>query len=211
MLTPVINQTFDFLELVMRKLPARVVRRDDLQKGMALLWTDAMYEPPAPAGMGFILSSPRLPKPVAGAAVIPHELIVQFLPRKQQIGQAEGFAGVLPLFNCKDALKGLDLMHFVDNTSALAGFIKGTSAVEDSCAIFSIYHILLARLGVRHWAEHVESEGNCSDGPSRCNGDIEKLARTMCINCTRIIAIVPPIAGLAGEPLSQLLAACEAL
>jgi hypothetical protein len=101
-------------------------------------------------------------------------------------------------------------MHFVDNTSALAGFIKGTSKVEDSCAIFSIYHILLARLGVRHWAEHVESEGNCSDGPSRCNGDIEQAAMEG-IDCLRIIATVPPIEGLAAEPLSQLLAACEAL
>ncbi len=39
-------------------------------------------------------------------------------------------------------------MLFVDDTSTLASFIQGASAVEDSCAIFSIYHILLARLGV---------------------------------------------------------------
>ena len=160
--------------------------------------------------MGFVLSSPRLPKPVAGAAVIPHELIKQFLQRKQQIGQAEGFAGVLPLFNCRDALEGLDMLHFVDNTSALAGFISGTSAVEDSCAIFSIYNILLARFGVRHWAEHVESAGNCSDGPSRCDGLIES-AELEGIDCTRISAVVPCIAGLAAEPLGQLLAACEAM
>eukprot|EP00972_Heterocapsa_arctica_P109131 16070063-Heterocapsa_arctica.AAC.1 len=40
-LTPVINQSLDFLELVLRKLPARDVRHDGRPANMALLWTDA--------------------------------------------------------------------------------------------------------------------------------------------------------------------------
>ena len=206
-LTPKLHQTLDFLELVLRKLPARVVRGAGAPASMALLWTDAMYEPPAPAGMGFVLSSPRLRRPVAGAAVIPHEVLAQFLPRKQQIGQAEGFAGILPLFNCADALKGLDLLHFVDNTSALAGFVNGTAAVEDSCAIFAVYHVMLARFGTRHWAEHVESKGNCSDGPSRSMALDDPLLEALC--CDRIQARVPDLFDLYAAPFEQLIAAFE--
>eukprot|EP00972_Heterocapsa_arctica_P021712 3193530-Heterocapsa_arctica.AAC.1 len=40
-LTPFINQSLDFLELVLRKLPARDVRHAGRPAGMALLWTDA--------------------------------------------------------------------------------------------------------------------------------------------------------------------------
>ena len=56
--------------------------------------------------------------------------------QKQQIGQAEAFAGTLPLLHFPEAMRGLDFMHFVDNTSAFASFTSGTSAFDDSSAIF---------------------------------------------------------------------------
>eukprot|EP00972_Heterocapsa_arctica_P007040 1028664-Heterocapsa_arctica.AAC.1 len=78
---------------------------------MALRWTDAMYMPPATAGMCLVLPSPSLPKPLAIAAVVPHAHIVTFLPRTQQIMQAEVFAGVPLLFNCQGGPDVLDPMH----------------------------------------------------------------------------------------------------
>eukprot|EP00972_Heterocapsa_arctica_P045469 6712182-Heterocapsa_arctica.AAC.1 len=58
------------------------------------------------------------------------------------------WADAIPLFNCQKELVGLVPLHFAINTPALAGLISDTSAVTDSGAIFSLYHILL-KLGVR--------------------------------------------------------------
>ena len=107
---------------------------------------------------------------VAFAAVIPSCVIEAFLDGIQQINQAEAFAGIIALASLGERLRGVDLIHFVDNLSALAGFIGGTATQEDSVAIFAIFHVLLVHCNVRHWAEHVESLANIADGPSR-NGD----------------------------------------
>ena len=93
-----------------------------------------MNEPPA--GLEFVLVSPRLQRPLAVASVLPRDVLRQLFPRKQKIGQSEAFAGILPVLHCPEALRGLDLMHFVNNTSALAGYVSGTSAVDDSCVRF---------------------------------------------------------------------------
>ena len=103
-------------------LPARAVRCEGSRGRLAFIWTDATHEPPAPARPGFVLVSPRLQRPLAVASALPHDVLRQLLPRKQQIGQAEAFAGILPPLHCPEALRDLDLMHFVGNTSALAVF-----------------------------------------------------------------------------------------
>ena len=97
----------------------------------------------------------------------------------------------------------MDVLHFVDNTSALAGFIKGAGGPEDSCAIFSIYHILAAELGLRIWAEHVEGDGNCADPPSRGGVDLEKLVANLGADFAE--KAVPDIADLYSAPLLLLL------
>ena len=59
--------------------------------------------------------------------------------------QAEVFAGIIALASLGERLRGIDLIHFVDNLSALAGFIGGTATQEDCVAIFAIFHVLLVR------------------------------------------------------------------
>eukprot|EP00972_Heterocapsa_arctica_P093001 13716944-Heterocapsa_arctica.AAC.1 len=77
-------------------------------------------------------------------------------------------AVAIPLFSCRGALVGLDLPHLANNTTALAGFISDASAVKNSGAIFSIYHVLL-KLGVsfgvlQHWDRGIRGSpgGSCS-------------------------------------------------
>ena len=70
-----------------------------------------------------------------------------------------------------------------------------------------MYHVLLARYGVRHCAEHVESDGNCSDGPSRSTCLDTPLLDVL--GCQRIEARIPPIFDLYAAPLAELIAAFE--
>ena len=68
---------------------------------------------------------------------------------------------------CQDILQDADIIFFCDNVGALAGLIGGHSSTEDTAAILSIFHLLINRLGARIWGEHVESEANIADEPSR--------------------------------------------
>ena len=121
---------------------------------------------PAPAGLGMFLHAPGC-KPMCGISVVPSDLLEQLIQRKQQIGQAEALACLLGPFNFPECFRGREVMHFIDNTSALAGCIKGGSSVEDSNIIFQLLALKLAELGCRYWAEYVESSANLGDEPSR--------------------------------------------
>ena len=60
------------------------------------------------------------------------------------------------------------MLHFIDNMSALAGYITGGSAVPDSNQVFQLHALSMVSLGVRYWGEFVESHANPADEPSRC-------------------------------------------
>ena len=103
-------------------------------------------------------------------------------------------------------LQDADLLHFVDNTSALSGFIGGSASSEDSAAIFAIFHVQLMRLNIRYWAEHVESKANVADGPSRIGEDcpVAKLLR-----CRFLPVAFPSFFDSCSAPLQYLKACLE--
>ena len=134
--------------------------------------------------------------------VIPSCVIEAFLDRFQQINQSEAFAGIIALASLGERLRGIDLIHFVDNLSALAGFIGDTATQEDSAAIFAIFHVLLVHFDVRYWAEHVESLANIADGPSR-NGDQDPISRRMGFHFLE--PVIPEFLNAAAQPYHLLL------
>ena len=155
-----------FARLLLSRLPKRTVMFGKDRKPLVLYWTDAMWEPPAPAGLGMFLHVPGQ-QPICGIAVVPSEVMDQLQKRKQQIGQAEALACLLGPYNYPESFRDREVVHFIDNTSALAGCIKGGSSVEDSNVIFQLLSLRLAELGTRYWAEYVESAANLADEPSR--------------------------------------------
>ena len=110
-------------------------------------------------------------------------------------------AGLLAPLTVPSAFRGRDVIHFVDDTSALFGFIGGASSVSDSAAIFALFHILLARMGCRYWAEHVESEANVSDGVSRKRLADFLIKRS---GCDTVAAVAPDFPSLISAPLESL-------
>ena len=59
------------------------------------------------------------------------------------------------------------MLHYIDNTSSMAGAIKGYSSKSDSAFLLTILHLLFAVLSIAPWFAYVASKANCSDGPSR--------------------------------------------
>ena len=59
------------------------------------------------------------------------------------------------------------VLHYIDNTSSMAGAVKGYSSKSDSALLLTIMHLVFAMLRIAPWFAYVASKANCSDGPSR--------------------------------------------
>ena len=64
-----------------------------------------------------------------------------------------------------------NVIHFVDNTSAINAILNGYSKAPDSAWMVNIFHTANARIQANTWWEHVDSKANCADMPSRLDFD----------------------------------------
>ena len=84
-----------------------------------------------------------------GGASLPDDLSDALVRRKQQIGQVEIIGAIAPYLSLPmDQLAGADIIHFIDNTSALAALTKGYSGVPDSARLVHTFHAWAAGAGV---------------------------------------------------------------
>jgi len=95
--------------------------------------------------------------------------------KKTYICQAEILAAACAYFTFPDVVRGRLVHHFIDNESALAGLVKGSSGKPDSARVLLDAHVQIAALQCRPWFGFVYSEDNLSDPPSR--GDFGLLLR----------------------------------
>ena len=73
----------------------------------------------------------------------------------------------LPLAAHAAARQARPVLHWIDNSSAVAAAVKGDSYAADSARIVHGLHASLLALGVRAWFEYVRIDANVSDKPSR--------------------------------------------
>ena len=59
------------------------------------------------------------------------------------------------------------MVWYVDNTAAMASFVKGASANPDLERIVVLFWMLVFHLDLQVWFEWVDSESNWSDGVSK--------------------------------------------
>ena len=74
---------------------------------------------------------------------------------------------MVPYLSCPELLAGREVIHWIDNTSALAALSKGYSGVPDSAHLVHVFHAWAACSGTMVWFEYVMSEANPADEPSR--------------------------------------------
>ena len=155
-----------------------------------LVWTDGKYEADddvEPAAVGVLVAWPKPRRARRGPpssladmrsmyvfeharAAVPDSFMDAFITRKQYIGQIEILAGLCAYTSFGRRLRGRHVMHFVDNTSALAGMARGYAGPTDSRRLVHALHTLLSALRVKAWFEYVPSKANPSDAPSRVPG-----------------------------------------
>ena len=103
----------------------------------------------------------------AGAAIIPRELVAAFDQRETQIHMGEALAALSAVYSCWDLLRGLKVLHFVDNQGALANLIAGSAGAMDVAGVVAWYQVLTVSGNILPWFEYVESHLNLADVPSR--------------------------------------------
>ena len=74
---------------------------------------------------------------------------------------------LVPYLSLPMLLRGRRVLHWIDNSSAVAAAVKGYSYAADSARIVHGLHASLLALGVRAWFEYVRTDANVSDKPSR--------------------------------------------
>ena len=166
------------------------------------MYTDAMWAEGQPAGLSCVLFSARRDRPLGIYSQLPECVFKQFLPRDTHINQAEIAALLLATCYAPELLEHEFVLHFVDNSAALSGLVKGHSCQWDSSVLLSVFGIQSASLRAHFWHEWVESPSNIADGLSR-NGTDDQLLQSLGAD---VIAVPFPLDGrLAEAPLSTML------
>ena len=115
-----------------------------------------MFEADKEVGMSCVLFSPRRCRPLGFFAVLPPSVLNQLKDRDTHINLAEVAAALLAPVHAPELLARAFCLHFVDNTAALSGFIKGRSPQQDTAALLAVFGTLFARINSKFWHEWVE-------------------------------------------------------
>jgi hypothetical protein len=183
-----------YLTRLLPAIPPHTIRLAASAGPPTLLWTDGCYEDPDrnafatdfECNIGFLVGTPRKgiewPPPqsppsaewvaasydfVHGAAPVPEELLETLVRRRQQIGQVEIIGAIVPYLSVPKLLAGRDVLHWIDNTSALSALTKGYSGVPDSARLVHMFHAWNVGARAAVWFEYVPSKPNPADEPSR--------------------------------------------
>ena len=176
--------------------PRTIATRPDYSPPV-LVWTDGACENRgAQQDVGFVLavplqSAPPLPQLRSpahytwyhGCAAVPADLRAALLQRTQYIGQDELLGALLPYLSAPWALAGRRVVHWIDNTAALAALLKGYSRVADSARIVHAFHAWNAGAEADVWFEHVPSAANLADEPSRAASSSRVCSGSSCLGC----------------------------
>jgi hypothetical protein len=158
-----------FISLLTSPMP-RLVHIKRRSKSALRIWSDAMLQDGI-GRLGFAFYDPEDSAYFFSSFIVPAWMFETFRFPTHCIGQLEIMAALFVYLTIEkfdvSRLKDRDVLHWVDNTSAIFGLYKGYSASEDSSRLIQIFHLLMAKLNFRTWWEYVASSANLADLPSR--------------------------------------------
>jgi len=167
-------RSIDYFRLIMSIKPRRRLNCTSVKQPLVIIASDAQADPGTQPGCGYVLLDARGGRKVAGCCSIAESMLDTWgypEARRQQGGNPIAIceAAVIATAALIEAphLAGTDILWFVDNTTALHAFVKGTSANAEVERAAQIVHFLAYRYDLRIWFEFVESEANWTDGISR--------------------------------------------
>ena len=164
-LTQNMSDSLTYLLAAARCAPARSVQLIPEARAPVLVYTDASDED-GRARMGAIVYRPGH-KPHAMMLDATPEIRASWGPQTTIINQAELAAALMVAATVPELLRGMDIIWFIDNSSAESALVKAGSPTETMCRQALYATAMLAGLGCRVWFEHVPSKDNIADVLSR--------------------------------------------
>ena len=180
-LGPVLN-ALRFLRAVLPYLPPRSISLISIARAATrppvVVWSDAMWDRDRrQGGLGWVVWLPPGHPDSRGTeghflfgtrCRVGLEELPFLVPKDSLIGQLELLAAASPYISLPPStFADQDVLHFVDNTSALYGMVKGYSRVPDSSAIIRAFQVANIALGANVWFNYVATKANVADLPSR--------------------------------------------
>ena len=155
-----------FLILIPNMMP-RCIDLTIALRSTLVIWSDAMYEARS-GGLGFVAYDPDDDVYYYSAYKVPVWVYLFFRSLLTYIGQLELYAVLFCYLTLPASLLvHRPILHYIDNTSSMAGAIKGSSPKRDSAWIICVLHLVFSKWNIAPWFAYVASKANCSDGPSR--------------------------------------------
>ena len=169
-LTPALAAAILFFLALLTDPPPKVTQFTHSARKALLVWSDAMLQDGI-GRLGFVVHDPTDGITLYSSYLVPQWMMLMFAHPLHCIGQLEIMAALMVYITLAsydpEMIHDRDVLHFVDNTSAIMGLYKGYSPAPDSCRLIQIFHLIMARLNHRTWWAWVASKANISDLPSR--------------------------------------------
>jgi len=158
-----VRAALDFFLQLLADPPARVLPLGNARPPV-VVYTDGNG-----AGCLGVVVFERGRPPLVVSCRVPQAVLDLLVVRKQQIALIELIAVIVAFEVFAEAVRGRDVLLFVDNRTAEGVVRNGYArrAAHDACALASLLWLRCAALGVSLFVEWVPSEMNISDGPSR--------------------------------------------
>ena len=167
LMTPELLAAVEFFIDVLPVLPPRRVDLGQALRAPLLIWSDAMYEGDLGA-LGFIALDTATGLFYYSSYTVPAIFYTMWRPLRGYIGILEVLAVLFTYLTLpRLIMRGRPVIHWVDNTSAIAGAVKGYSPKWDTAIVLGFLHAVFYKLTISPWFQYVASKANCSDGPSR--------------------------------------------
>jgi hypothetical protein len=171
-LTRDLVSAIDFFILLLACMPPRTVDLTPHRRSKLLIWTDAMFQLTV-GRLGWVVLDMETGKLFYSYFTVPAWIYELWDQRAQYIGQLEILAAVCVYLSLPEyMIVGREILHWIDNTSAMASLFKGYTGVTDSSRMVNIFHLFAAKMRFTTWWEFVASKANVADLPSRLVFDL---------------------------------------
>ena len=166
-ITEPLRLSMNYLDIVLRHMPARTVRMFPRPEAPVVIYTDASTEAPCASacclGMYIVCDGQHF----VASVDVPEHVMLFWRERQTYINVLELVAVPLLAMSAPQFFRGRDVVHFIDNQVALQTLIKAASRVGDINHISLLAGLCFAQLHCRPWYYWVPSEQNVSDPLSR--------------------------------------------
>ena len=165
-LQPSLIKALCFFITLLNNMPDREVRLSSDSFPPLIVWSDASWEQGV-GWLGFVVYDPERGRFMHADSHIPEHILEMFVRNKQKIGQCEILAAIAVYFSLPDLCRDRQVIHWIDNTSAISCLVHGYSGKADSALLVNAFNMYNAGLKARVHYEYVESAANVADLPSR--------------------------------------------